>query len=171
MPLQCHSNLFIVTNNNNNNNNLDNLLSLFMHRIIFEQYEASRGISATAEVLVTGRCIACIDTAILSVRPSVCRNWWSEWKRLNMLNFFLTLIIAALFCFSYNKPYSEIFCLIPCSSIVVCQLSSIRYAQWYSSSQNHFSFSFYKVWAQSFLYKFLYTVSEIFSVLVSIKFF
>jgi len=24
-----------------------------------------------------------------------------------------------------------------------------RLRQWYSSSQNHFSFSFYKVWAQS----------------------
>ena len=35
--------------------------------------------------------------------------------------------------------------------------------QWYSSSQNHFSFSFYKVWAQSFQYKFLYSIWIIFS--------
>ena len=35
--------------------------------------------------------------------------------------------------------------------------------QWYSSSQNHFSFSFYKVWAQSFQYKFLHSIWIIFS--------
>ena len=34
--------------------------------------------------------------------------------------------------------------------------------QWYSSSQNHFSFSFYKVWAHSFQYKFLYSIWIIF---------
>ena len=35
--------------------------------------------------------------------------------------------------------------------------------QCYSSSQNHFSFSFYKVWAQSLQYKFLYSIWILFS--------
>jgi len=33
----------------------------------------------------------------------------------------------------------------------------MRTDQCYFSSKNHFSFSFYKVWAESFQYKFLYS--------------
>jgi len=35
--------------------------------------------------------------------------------------------------------------------------------QWYSSSQNHFSFSFYIVWDQSIQHKFLYSIWILFS--------
>ena len=46
-------------------------------------------------------------------------------------------------------------------SVVIRRISSCR--QCYSSSQNHFSFSFYKVWAQSLQYKFLYSIWILFS--------
>ena len=38
------------------------------------------------------------------------------------------------------------------------KIRCLKFHQWYSSSQNHFSFSFYKVWDQSFQYKFLYSI-------------
>jgi len=45
-----------------------------------------------------------------------------------------------------------------CISCAIMRTSFKGHQQWYSSSQNHFSFSFYKVWAQSFQYKFLYSI-------------